>query len=66
MDKFIFPFFMEIFDEKKGGDRRQDQISMGHPYFTFLFLHFSVKREQWSIEFFSLLPVDKERLSYVD
>jgi len=44
---------MEIFDEKRGGgDRRQDQISMGHPYFTFIFLHFSVKREQCSIEFF--------------
>ena len=53
MDKFIFSFFMEIFDEKRGGgDRRQDQISMGHPYFTFLFLHFSVKRDQCSIEFF--------------
>ena len=41
-----FLFFMEIFDEKRGG-RRQHQISMGYPYFTFFISHFSVKKEQY-------------------
>lgn len=47
-----FLFSWKFLMKKRGGDRRQDQISMGHPYFTFLFLHFSVKRDQCSIEFF--------------
>jgi len=38
---------MEIFDEKRGGGRRQHQISMGYPYFTFFISHFSVKKEQY-------------------
>jgi len=56
---------MEIFDEKKEGGRRQDQISMGHPYFTFFISYFSVKREPYR-NFFSLLTVavDKERHTY--
>jgi hypothetical protein len=50
MDKFIFSFFMKIFDEKGGQEARSNIY--GTPLLHFYCFAFLSKREQCSIEFF--------------
>jgi len=52
MDKLIFPFFMEIFDEKRREAGGKIKYPWGTPYFTFFISYFSVKREPYRNFFF--------------